>query len=82
VTVIETFRMARSTRVRKPRESIVLRLARLLGSRLPSASQVRTVVLQVSGIGFIDYSAMRFNATLGVLAIGVSLLVIEALSGE
>ena len=82
MTVIEAYRLARTQKVRKPRESIVLRLARLLGSRLPSASQVRTMALQVSGIGFIDYSAFRFNVTLGVLAIGVSLIVIDTLSGD
>lgn len=82
MTVIDSYRLARSQKVRKPRKSYVKALATLLGSKLPSASQVRTVVLQVSGIGFVDYAAFRFNVTLGVLAIGVSLFVIEALSGE
>lgn len=82
MTVIEAYRLARTQKVRKPRESLVLRLARSLGERLPELSQVRTVVLQVSGIGLIDYSAYRLSTTLGVLAVGVSLFVIEALSGE
>ena len=82
MTVIEAYRLARTQKVRKPRESLVLRLAGSLGERLPELSQVRTVVLQVSGIGLIDYSAYRLSTTLGVLAVGISLFVIESLSGE
>lgn len=82
MTVLESYRVARSQKVRKPRKSYVKAFAALLGSKLPDASQVRTVLLQVSGIGMIDLAAYQFNATLGVLAIGVSLFVIEALSGE
>ncbi len=82
MTVIEAYRLARTQRLRKPRRSKVKALARALGSRLPDASQVRTAVLQLVGIGCVDYAAYRIDITLGVLAIGVSLFVIEALSGD
>ena len=82
MTVIEAYRLARTQKVRKPRESLVLRLARYAATKLPEFSQVRTVALQLSGIGLVDLAAYRFNVTLGVLAIGVSLFVIEALSGD
>jgi len=82
VTVIEAYRLARTQKVRTPRESLVLRLARYAAKRLPSWSDVRTVVLQVTGLGCVDLAAYRWNVTLGILAIGVSLFVIEALSGD
>lgn len=82
MTVIEAYRLARTQKVRKPRESLVLRLARFMAKKLPDASQVRTTALQLSGIGLVDYSAFRLNITLGVFVIGASLFVIEALSGE
>jgi hypothetical protein len=82
VTVIEAYRLARTQKVRKPRESLVLRLVRFAAKRLPDWSDVRTGVLQVSGLTCVDLAAYRWNVTLGILAIGVSLFVIEALSGE
>lgn len=82
MTVIEAYRLARTQKVRKPRKSYVKAFATWLAQKLPDASQVRTVALQMGGIGFVDYAAWRVSVTLGVLVIGVSLIVIEALSGE
>jgi hypothetical protein len=81
VTVIEAYRLARTQKVRKPRESMTLRLARFAATKLPRWSDVRTGVLQVTGLGCIDYAAWTLHTSLGVLAVGISLFIIEALTG-
>ena len=82
MAVIDSYRLARSQRTPKPRKSYVKALASWLGERLPGWNQVRTGILQVSGLGCVDFAAYRFNVTLGILAIGVSLFILEALGGE
>ena len=81
MTVIEAYRLARTQKVRKPRESVTLRLVRFAAKKLPRWSDVRTGVLQVTGLGCIDYTAWTLHTSLGVLAVGISLFIIEALTG-
>lgn len=56
--------------------------ARWLAGVLPSWTAARRVVMQLAAFGFLDYAAWQWKgAILGCVAIGVSLFVVEALSG-
>jgi hypothetical protein len=74
---------ARSARRARPaRESVVIRLVTVLASVLPSWPRVRTTVLQLAGFAFLDAAAWRWSLLAGLAAIGVSLFVLEMLTGE
>jgi hypothetical protein len=49
---------------------------------LPTWSRVRTSVMALAGFGFLDYAAWQLNPIGGCAAVGVSLLILEALSGD
>src|SRR3546814_8266879 len=78
-------RRVTATRVRKPRTPVLV----LLGTALASAAAVlmgwavksRRVILYVLGFGFIDFALYGVNPLLGYAGIGVSLLILEVLSG-
>lgn len=53
----------------------------LTGKSLLWYSRLRRTILYLSGFGFISYSAWDWNPTFGYLVIGVSLLILDALSG-
>lgn len=53
----------------------------LTGKSLLWYSRLRRTVIYLVGFGFIDYAAWDWNPTLGYLCIGVSLLVLDSLSG-
>jgi hypothetical protein len=61
---------------------VLLRMVRVLATALPSWSRVRTTVLTLAGFAFLDYAAWRFNLIAGCVAVGVSLLALEALSSK
>lgn len=73
------------TRVRKPRTPVLV----ILGTALATAAAVlmgwavkfRRVVMYVLGFGFIDFALYGVNPLLGYAGIGVSLLILEMLSG-
>jgi len=73
-------RKARATR--PPRRPIVFRLTALAARVLPTWKRVRTVALTATGFGFVDFAAWSWHHIAGYLAIGVSLLVMEALGGD
>lgn len=57
-------------------------LIRWLARVLPSWPTARRVVMQLAAFGFLDYAAWQWKGViLGCVAIGVSLFVVEALSG-
>lgn len=67
---------------RSSRTPMLIILIRWLASVLPSWPTVRRVVMQLAAFGFLDYAAWTWKgAILGCVAVGVSLFVIEALSG-
>src|SRR3546814_13736440 len=78
-------RRVTATRVRKPRTPVLV----LLGTALATAAAVlmgwavkfRRVVMYVLGFGFIDFALYGLNPLLGYAGIGVSLLILEVLSG-
>lgn len=53
-----------------------------LSAMMGLMAKFRTAILQVLGIGFIDLAAFNWNQTFGYFAVGVSLLIIEALGGD
>lgn len=86
MTTIEAAGMAwagarAAKRARPPRTPLTVRAARTLGRLLPTWAKVRSTVMQLAGFGFLDWAAWRWDMTAGLIAIGVSLFAIEALSG-
>lgn len=69
-------------RTRPARTPILFVLVRFFASVLPSWAKVRTTVMQVTAFGFLSYSVWGWSHLAGYAAIGVSLFILEALSGE
>lgn len=69
---------------RKPRSSapLLLRAVAWAGRTLPTWRRARTAVMQVTAFGFLDYAAFQWTMIAGCVAVGVSLLVLEALGGD
>lgn len=79
---ITEFRSVRAdARPKKPRTPITIRLARAAAKALPRWSALRRVGLVLGGFGALDYAAWQVNQIAGCAAIGISLLIIDALSG-
>jgi hypothetical protein len=79
----EAFRAGREQRAaRPPRTPLVVKAARAAGRVLPTWRRVRTATLQVTAFGLIDWAAFEWHLIPGLVATGVSLLVLEALGGE
>lgn len=73
----------RATRpARPPRTPLLLLFVAWCGRHLPAWSKVRTAVMQVTAFGFLDYAAFQHSLIAGCVAVGASLLVLEALSGD
>lgn len=76
------YRQARAERAaRRPRVPLTVRAARWAGRRLPAVAAVRTFVLSVAGFGLLTLAAWELHHAAGLAAGGVSLLILEALSG-
>lgn len=66
---------------RSPRTPLTIRAARRLARMLPRWSTVRTAALSISGFGLITAAAWHLHTVAGLATAGVSLLILEALSG-
>lgn len=75
---------ARAQRPARPaRTPVLLLLVAWVGAHLPVWSKVRTTVLQLTAFGFLDYAVFTYvGHGWGYAAIGVTLLILEALSGD
>lgn len=83
VSIGATWSQARTARRARPAgESVLIRLITALASVLPTWSRFRTTVMQLGGFGFLSYAVWGWSHLAGYAAIGVSLFVLEALSGE
>jgi hypothetical protein len=81
-TLSEVFRTERAARTpRTPRIPLTVRAARWLARRLPAWHAIRTLLLSVAGFGCITAAAWTLHFAAGLAVAGVSLLVLEALSG-
>ncbi|MFB4273043.1 hypothetical protein [Nonomuraea sp. GTA35] len=83
---VTTFRTAfrnerQAAAARPPRTPLTVRAARRLARILPRWSTIRTAVLSVSGFGLITAAAWHLHTVAGLATAGVSLLILEALSG-
>lgn len=78
-----TWAGARSARrVRQtPRPALVAFVA-WLAVVLPTWRRARTAIMQVTAFAFLDFAAWRWSMIAGCAAVGVSLLVLEALGGS
>lgn len=85
-TLTSAYRHERATATPKPpRTPYTIRAARSIGTfaarHLPAWAALRTLILTLAAFGFIDTAAFHFGRWVGFAAIGVSLLVVEALTG-
>lgn len=77
------YRTERATRrPRAPRTPVLVRVARLAARRLPPWKQVRTGALSLAGFGCLTAAAWTIGLTYGLAAAGVSVLLIEYLTGD
>jgi hypothetical protein len=83
MTVFEAWSAGRAERkTRAVRSPVLTRVVRWLAGHTPPWSRARSTVLQVTALGLLDYAAFEWHHLVGYVAIGVSLLVFEALGGE
>ena len=84
-TVRTSYRIGRAAdRPKRTRRPLLVLAAQALGTaaaRLPSWAALRTLLLTVTAFVFIDVAAFHFGQWVGYAAIGVSLLIVEALTG-
>lgn len=66
---------------RAPRTPLTVRAARLLARRLPAWTAIRTLLLSVAGFGLLTAAAWTLHIAAGLAVGGISLLILEALSG-
>jgi hypothetical protein len=77
MTVFEAWSAGRAERkTRAVRSPVLTRVVRWLAGHTPPWSRARSTV------GLLDYAAFEWHHLIGYVAIGVSLLVFEALGGE
>lgn len=69
-------------RRKKKRQALLLSFVAFLGRKLPRWKKVRSVTLQVVGLGFLDFAAWQWSVIAGCVAIGLSVLVYEQWGGE
>lgn len=80
--VRQAYRAERAAATPKPpRTPLTIRAAQWAARRLPAWPALRRVVLVLAGFGLLVAAAWQVSLTLGLVAAGVSLLVVEALSG-
>lgn len=81
----QAFRIERRVRdvtSRPPRTPYTVRAARVLARLLPRWAALRTLLLSVAGFGLLTAAAWCIAVPLGLAVGGISLLVLEALSGD
>lgn len=77
------WRMGRAQRVEKRRgPSAIERAVTFAARKLPTLKRARTAIMQTAGVAAIDYGVWaEWGLTPGLIAVGVSLFVLEWLSG-
>ena len=75
-------RAARQTQQRPRRTPLLVHAGRLIARVAPTWQGLRRFTLSVSGFGCLSYAAWQVSTALGMVAVGVSLLILEALTGD
>lgn len=70
-----------ATKPRTPRTPLTIRAARAAARLLPRWATVRTAALSVAGFALLTGAAWHLHTAAGLAAAGLSLLLLEALSG-
>lgn len=81
-TFSDAFKAARAARKERTTTPLLVTIATFLGRHVPSWKRVRTTALTVSGFGFLDIAAWQLHTVAGLAAVGISLLILEALGGS
>jgi hypothetical protein len=77
------FSAARAAKAaRRPRVSLLVRAGRAIGRALPTWAGIRRFTLSVGGFSALSYAAWTVTEPLGYAAAGLSLLILEALTGS
>lgn len=76
-----TWRATRDARKPVRRESLTVRAVTALARRLPSWQRARSAVMQTGACVAIDVGLFQWESIAGWVGVGVSLFVLEALSG-
>lgn len=77
------YRDERTARVtRPPRTPLLVRAARFAARAVPTWRKLRTTTLALAGFGCLTAAAWTVALPLGLAAAGVSVLLVEFLSGE
>lgn len=79
-TVGLAWQQARAGRpARTTRTPLLIMFVAWCGRHLPTVARARTALMQVTAFGFLDYAAFQHSLITGCVAVGVSLLILEAL---
>ena len=86
MTVFPVAQAWRQGRTASRRKSVatpfLLSLVTWFAGALPTWKRFRTATMQLMAFGFIDYAMFQWHLIAGCVAVGVSLLILEALGGE
>lgn len=69
-------------RVPSRRPSLALRAVKALAAKLPTWRRVRSTIMQTAACAAIDVGLFEWRTIAGWIGVGVSLFVLEALSGD
>ncbi|MGH8964799.1 MAG: hypothetical protein ACRDXB_05655, partial [Actinomycetes bacterium] len=75
-------RAARTANRRPARVPLLVRAGRIAARALPTWAGFRRLILSVGGFGALSYAAWLVAVPLGLAAAGLSLLILEALTGD
>ncbi|MEU6781479.1 hypothetical protein ABZ912_19925 [Nonomuraea angiospora] len=81
---MDAFRVERATIKSTPKRTrtpLTVRVARVLARRLPSWAALRTLLLSLAGFGMLTAAAWTLHMAAGLAVGGISLLILESLSG-
>lgn len=81
-TIGLAWRQGRAARATSRRSSLTLRAVRVLAAKLPTWRRARTTIMQTAACASIDVGLFEWQAIAGWIGVGVSLFVLEALSGD
>ncbi|MEV0382874.1 hypothetical protein [Nonomuraea sp. NPDC050643] len=74
-------RQAAARSPRAPRVPYTVRAARWLARRLPAWPALRTLLLSLAGFGMLTAAAWTLHLAAGLAVGGISILILESLSG-